>query len=201
MNRLTERFLEKAWVYRAWQAPFADQKFAPILARNDLRHVRSVLDVGCGPGTNAKYFEHTEYLGVDINPGYIEHARRRHGREFVAADIRTYQPERNRRFDFVLINSFLHHVNSDDVIRILTQVSAMLADDGWLHILDVVMPPDASLARFLAHCDRGNFVRRRQEWEMIFSKLFEPLCCEPYRLTAAGLTLWNMIYFKGRVRR
>jgi hypothetical protein len=29
----------------------------------------------------------------------------------------------------------------------------------------------------------------------------EPVVFEPYPLGAAGMTFWNMIYFKGRVRR
>ena len=43
-------------VYRLWMAPFAKTKFAPIVARNNMSRVRRVLDVGCGPGTNANYF-------------------------------------------------------------------------------------------------------------------------------------------------
>ena len=80
MGKLTDRLLEQSSVYRLWQMPFADQKFAPILAHNDLGRVQRVLDVGCGPGTNAKYFTHTQYLGVDINEDYVQDARRRYRR-------------------------------------------------------------------------------------------------------------------------
>lgn len=201
MNGLAERLLEQPWVYRAWQAPFADQKFATVLAHNDLGRVRRVLDIGCGPGTNAKYFAHTGYLGVDINQRYIENARRRYRREFVACDVRTYKPPRDARFDFVLVNSFLHHLNSEDVYSILGHVSTVLADDGHVHILELVMPPDASISRLLARWDRGKFARPREEWEAMFSKFFEPVLFESYPLTGAGLTLWNMVYFKGRVRK
>ncbi|MBV9180004.1 MAG: class I SAM-dependent methyltransferase [Acidobacteria bacterium] len=201
MHTLAERFLEQPWVYRAWQAPFADQKFAPILAHNDLARVESVLDIGCGPGTNAKYFINSEYLGIDVNPSYIEHARRRHGREFIAADVRTYRPNSDRRFDFILINSFLHHLNCDAVKRILTRVSTLLADGGSLHILELVMPGNRSVARLLARIDRGNFVRSQEEWRILFTSHFEPVWFQPYRLTTAGLTLWNMVYFRGRARR
>jgi hypothetical protein len=43
-------------VYRAWQAPFAGQKFVPVLAHNKMQGVRRMLDVACGPGTNTKFF-------------------------------------------------------------------------------------------------------------------------------------------------
>jgi len=32
----------------------------------------------------------------------------------------------------------------------------------------------------------------------MFSVNFEPVVVEPYLLTACGLTLWKMVYFKGR---
>ena len=49
--------LESPWVYRVWQAPFAERKLAPLFAHNDVSTVRRGLDVGCGPGTNARHFE------------------------------------------------------------------------------------------------------------------------------------------------
>jgi trans-aconitate methyltransferase len=197
--RIVERLLEQPWVYRTWQAPFADQKFAPILTHNDLRRVRRVLDIGCGPGTNAKHFTHAEYLGIDINQHYIEDARQRYRREFVASDVRTYSPPRDAHFDFILVNSFLHHLNSGDVHSILAHIRTMLTEDGHIHILELVMPDNRSIPRLLARWDRGKFARSRQEWNTTFSKVFESVLFEPYRLTGAGATLWNMVYFKGRV--
>ncbi len=134
MNDLAGRLLEQAPVYRLWQAPFADQKFAPVLAHNQMERVRRVLDVGCGPGTNAKYFAQSEYLGVDINPDYIQDARQRYRREFVACDVRTYRPPAGARFDFVLVNSFLHHLNTSEVESILLHLNTLLTADGHVHI-------------------------------------------------------------------
>jgi trans-aconitate methyltransferase len=84
--------LDHTDVYRLWQAPFAEQKFAPVLANDDLRRVRRLLDVGCGPGTNTRYFAKVECLGIDFNQRYVESARRGHGRDFVVADVRSYRP-------------------------------------------------------------------------------------------------------------
>ncbi|MBT4692475.1 MAG: class I SAM-dependent methyltransferase, partial [Planctomycetaceae bacterium] len=58
-------------VYRTWQAPFAQGKMKPILETTDLTKIKRVLDVGCGPGTNATFFFNNRYLGLDINPRYI----------------------------------------------------------------------------------------------------------------------------------
>jgi hypothetical protein len=34
----------------------------------------------------------------------------------------------------------------------------------------------------------------------MFAESFEPVVFEPYPLGLAGVTLWNMVYFKGRRR-
>jgi SAM-dependent methyltransferase len=192
--------MERTLVYRAWQAPFAERKFAPVTRHNDLGAVRRVLDVGCGPGTNATHFERSDYLGIDINPLYIESARRRHRRDFRVVDVCTYEADPGDRFDFVLVNSFLHHVDGSEVRRILRQVRGLLTGDGHVHVLELLLPDDRSLAHRLAKWDRGDYPRLLSEWAQLFDEQFETVALEPYPLGIRGLTLWNMVYFKGRAR-
>src|SRR5260370_6319198 len=107
--RFTSRIMEYTQAYRLWQAPFAEDKFRPVLASNDMREVQRVLDVGCGPGTNAHHFADASYTGIDLNPAYIEYARQHHQGNFVTADATTYRVDPVQHFDFILVNSFLHH--------------------------------------------------------------------------------------------
>ena len=88
--------MENVSAYRIWQAPFAEKKLAPILRHNDLGAVRRVLDVGCGPGTNTRHFATSDYLGVDLNEKYVEYARAKFGRTFVAADVTDLRSRRRR---------------------------------------------------------------------------------------------------------
>ncbi len=194
----TANILERTLVYRIWQAPFAEQKFGPVMKHNDLRFVRRVLDVACGPGTNTKHFAHSDYVGIDINERYIQDGCRRHGRNFIAADALNYTAAPADRFDFILVNSFLHHLGSEDVFKILFHLRSLLTEDGHIHILELVLPQDRSVARLLARWDRGKFARPLAEWKGIFGGLFEQVVFEPYLLTGGGATLWNMVYFKGR---
>src|SRR6516225_9538543 len=124
--KLAARLMEHTLPYRFWQAPFAEQKFAPILAYNDLRSARRVLDVGCGPGTNTHHFVKADYIGIDWNDDYIRYARRRHDRNFLVADVATYTVAPGERFDFILLNSFLHHVDPLSARRILTHLGSLL---------------------------------------------------------------------------
>ena len=195
------RLMENTLIYRVWQAPFAERKLAPLFAHNDVARARRVLDVGCGPGTNTHHFAHAEYLGIDFNPAYIESARKRHGREFVVADVTKYEVSREERFDLILANSLFHHIDTANTARILAHLATLLSDDGHVHVLDLVLPPQPSVSRFLARADRGEHPRPLEEWRTLFTDAFEPVVFEPYPLGIGGVTLWNMVYFKGRARR
>ncbi len=118
----------------------------------------------------------------------------------MVADVRKYVAAPEDRFDFVLVNSFLHHLDTSDVLGILTHLQSLLAEDGHIHILELVLPEQPSIARVLAHWDRGKFARPLEEWRHLFGRLFEPVIFEPYLLTGLSTTLWNMVYFKGRLR-
>ena len=197
---LTDRLLEQTAVYRMWQSPFVEQKFAPILAHNDVSRVRRVLDVGCGPGTNAGKFQHSDYSGIDFNESYIEYARQRYGRTFQVADVTKLTVSSGQRFDFILLNSLLHHLPTDGIESILNHLTSLLADDGAVHILELVLPPHASLARTLARWDRGKFARPLDVWQSIFEKFFKREIFQPYPVKALGMTAWSMVYFKGSAR-
>lgn len=199
--KFIDQIMANTRVYRLWQTPFAVQKFAPILAHNDLARVRRVLDVGCGPGTNTAYFPRADYLGVDWNPKYIEYARRHFQRRFVVADITQCTASSDDRFDFILVNSFLHHVDAASATRVLSHLNTLLTEDGHIHILDLVLPPHVSIPRLLTRMDRGKFPRPLNEWLMMVEQTFEPAVIESYDTKALGVAFWNMIYFKGRGRK
>ena len=197
---LVTYLLEQSPVYSLWQAPFAADKLAPLFAHNDLKRVRRVLDVGCGPGTNTGLFAHADYLGIDINPKYIETARRKHGRSFAVADVTSYEDSAAGQFDFILVNSFLHHVDDAGTSKILSRLPRWLSKDGHAHIFELVSPGDHSIAQFLARLDRGKYARSLEDWRKAFEQHLEVVIFEPYPLKWLGATLWNMIYCKGRAK-
>ena len=196
--KVRDRLLEHPVVYGAWQAPFAAQKFAPVERWLQQHDVRRVLDVGCGAGTNAPRFENADYVGIDINERYLESARARFPRaQFVHADLTRADLTALGSFDFVLINSFLHHVDDASVARILQQVSGLLAPSGRIHILELVLPERRSMARLMARLDRGRYRRPLDDWRKLFSATFAPEVVQPYFF---GGRLWSMIHFQGRRR-
>jgi SAM-dependent methyltransferase len=186
--------------YLIWQGKFAEQKLASLAAHNDLSRVRRVLDVGCGPGTNTGHFAHSAYLGVDINSAYVEYARRKYGREFLVSDVCKYTATPSEKYDFILINSFLHHIDGPNTRRILEHLSSLVTPDGHVHIIEPVMPPKWSVAQQLAKWDRGDFVRPLEEWKEIIAEQFDPVVFEIFELRRFGITLWQLLYCKCRPR-
>ncbi|MCH2210956.1 MAG: class I SAM-dependent methyltransferase [Fuerstiella sp.] len=190
--------LDHPAVYRLWQSPFSDKKLRLLKKYNALDQMRRVLDVGCGPGTNSSLFSHTDYLGLDLNDRYIEMARDRYKGRFEVADVRRYKSPTGATYDCILLNSFLHHIDDDNTASILANMSSLLSDDGYIHIIDLVLPKRASISRWLAQNDRGDYPRPLERWTEIFSSHFETHTLEAFPVGCFGVTLWNLVYFKGR---
>jgi SAM-dependent methyltransferase len=197
LRRAADRLLETPLVYRAWQAPFAGAKLRPFLRRVDPARVRRVLDVGCGPGTNARVFTAADYLGVDINPGYIATASRRHPGRFLVGDVADERVLPDDRFDCVFANSLMHHLPDDVVSALLRRMARLTTPDGSVHVLDLVLPDNASPARALARLDRGRHARPIAHWRALFTEHFEERHLEVYPLGLPGVPLWWMVYFNG----
>ena len=60
--------------------------------------------------------------------------------QFIQADLTKTDFSRLGTFDMILANSFFHHLTDSDVERILAQLTLLLAPEGTIHILDLVLP-------------------------------------------------------------
>jgi len=77
-----------------------------VLTRIGDLHGASVLDVGCGFGDLHDFLEKrgipVRYTGLDLQPAFIEEARRRHpGDEFVCADVEAFEPKEPPDYIFI----------------------------------------------------------------------------------------------------
>jgi len=200
VNQAVVRLLEQPAVYLAWQRPFASSKLSAVWRHNTPSTIRRVLDVGCGPGTNSAEFAGLDYLGVDLNPSYIAHARRKHAARFEVADVRTGAVPGRGTYDFVLVNSLLHHLDDDSVSSLLAGLRAYVSDDGRIHVIDLELPERRGIPRALALGDRGEYPRSLPAWRALLTEHFDEVAFEPFAVPARGPMLWRMVYFKGRLK-
>lgn len=194
---MIDRILSHPAVYRAWQAPLVKQKLAPFLANSSIGPNDRIIDVGCGPGTNAGIFEPKGYVGVDLSPEYVDSARDRYPEhQFEVWDITKPGPDLGT-FDLALINSVFHHLSDAETVTVLTTLPGFLRNDSPIHIIDLVLPPDRSLARTLAKLDRGEYPRTMGHWGSLLGGLLDVKVAEPFRIGLFGRRMWDMVYVQG----
>lgn len=197
LRRATDRLLEQPLVYQTWQAPFATAKLKPFLGDLERSGARRVLDVGCGPGTNAGVFAGRDYVGIDINPDYIRTAASRYPGRFLVGDLNDEAVLPDERFDCVFANSLMHHLDDRAVRNLLRGMARRTAPGGRVYVLDLVLPPHASPGRLLARLDRGRFARPIAQWRDLFAEHLDEERFQPYAFGLPLIPLWNMVYFVG----
>lgn len=92
-----------------------NQPVRAIIASNVRKIGYSVLDVGCGNGIDAKRYEKSKYLGVDISQKLIDAAKELNpGYEFRVCDARNL-PFESKSFDNVICKSVLEHLPMEEI--------------------------------------------------------------------------------------
>lgn len=185
--------------YELLQAPLKKETIKPLLKRQDIAYAKDVLDIGCGPGTYVNFFANTNYLGVDIDPSYISFAKSQYpDKSFITQDARKLNLENGRLFDFILINSILHHLDDQAVKESLSSAEHYLSGNGNIHILELVLIPEFSVSSAVTRFDRGDYPRPYDTWMKLFTDKFECIESEPYEICFCGICICKMIYFKGK---
>ncbi len=134
-----------------------------------------VLDVGCGPGFVLDYLPPVDYVGTDIDHRYIEHAKKHYGDrgQFYCEELTAKRAAEFGRFDLVLLNGVVHHLDDATAIDLLRILASCLSDRGRVLTLDGCYVESMSpVSRFLLKHDRGQFVRQREEYIALASGIF-----------------------------
>ena len=187
-----EWLLARPSVYRAWQAPFVRKKVQPFQRRLDPTRAGRVLDIGCGPGTNAFLFPPENYVGVDLNPSYIRYARRRFPGRFEVWDVTRPGPNLGK-FDTVLINSVFHHLTDVETAYVLGSLASHLNDAARVFVIDLVLPSSRGIPRLLASLDRGHYARRLDHWLRLFGDHLTITHRESFTVKLMGVSLWELL--------
>ncbi|MFC1415514.1 class I SAM-dependent methyltransferase [Streptacidiphilus cavernicola] len=151
-RRMAESFGVDAQRYDHARPGYPDALVSRIVAgdpgtdvrdRQGARHVRDVLDVGCGTGIAARQFQAAgcTVLGVDPDPRMADAARARGLRVEVAA-FEAWQPD-GRTFDAVVAAQSWHWV---DPVAGTAKAAQLLRPGGRLAVFGHVYEPPAEVA-------------------------------------------------------
>lgn len=131
------------------------------------------LDLGCGPGAFSDLFARGDYVGADLNAGYIEYARKHRQGTFVVADARKLELP-DGRFDQVLIFGLLHHLSDEMVTDVLRECRRLLVKGGRLLVIEDI--PAVSKLNLIGHLihnvENGEHIRPAEEYRKLYSSVF-----------------------------
>lgn len=157
------RMLEFSGIYAVNQLigkPTTDRFRRHIAENVGDTSARRVLDVGCGIGNYRGMFG-ANYVGIDINPDYIETARQRYSGRFEVMDAsRLDFPPGS--FDDVITIATTHHLTDEEFVAMVAGALAVLGPAGFLHIIDAILPvtPNIAFKQIWFGLDRGRHPRR-----------------------------------------
>ncbi len=130
-------------------------------------HPGRALEVGCGTGNLARFFEPKEYVGVDLDSQRVELARKLYPEhEFLAEDATALDPSWAAKFAFAFCHGCIHHIDDRGVSKILNTFARASEVSGrpmFFLIMEPLLPENAltNLPGYvLAKLDRGRFMRK-----------------------------------------
>lgn len=169
--------LSRAHTYDAFQRALGGNSSRRTFVREHLRvHAGDhVLDVGCGTGELLSVLPEVRYTGIDLNPAYIDAARKRFGARgtFVVGDLRDASAVPDAGFDVVVCTGVLHHLGDAEVDALLAAVSRVLRPEGRFVSLDAAWTvPQHSFAAWIIRRDRGKAVRLPGEYRALAQRHF-----------------------------
>ena len=117
---------------------------------------RRILEIGCGVGSARPLFT-SDYTGIDINPDYIEKARRNLNGRFYVMDA-AQMPFEPNVFDDAISIATAHHLTDE---QLSAMVSKAVSVASCVHIIDAILPisPNSWFKSALFRMDRGQYIR------------------------------------------
>jgi SAM-dependent methyltransferase len=163
-------------VYQLWWNLVGGPRWAKVLVNEYVqpRVETRILEIGCGPGTIVSYLPRSEYRGFDLNPRYIESAKRRFPKaQFVCERVSKFSLAKEQSFDVVLALGIVHHLDDAEALQLFQIAYDALNPGGKLVTFDGVSADNqSSVVRWLLARDRGEHIRSEREYVRIASQVF-----------------------------
>lgn len=133
-----------------------------------------LLDIGCGTGFYARFFDAASYFGVDISPAYIAAAIQKHPLHQFLVSSGFALPVADHSFGNAMISGVLHHMSNDDATSVLSEAARVLSPDGQLVVWEDI--PSTARWNIVGHVihrfDLGRHIRRPAEYRSLIEQKF-----------------------------
>ena len=165
-------------MYRCFQQMIGREKrFIPNIVKEYIRPKGNykILDIGCGPAYILKYLPDADYVGFDNCQEHIFYAKKRFGNggAFFVGEVSRNAISEVLSFDIVLALGVLHHLDDGESIQLFKLARSTLKPGGRLVTVDGgYVAGQSFFARYLLSWDRGQYVRRAENYEALASTIF-----------------------------
>lgn len=109
--------------------------YAKVLREHAKREVRTVLELGCGPGANASFMKQWFQMTlVDLSPDMLRLAEQLNpGLDKHVGDMRTFRTD--RKFDAVFIHDAICYMTTEEDLRAAVRTAAAHLEPGGVALL------------------------------------------------------------------
>ena len=149
------------------------QKFVDQFIRP--RKGDKILDIGCGTGDLLHFVSDVEYYGFDLDPTYIEMAKKQFGNrgKFFCKPVSRDAFSGTEEFDIISAMGILHHLNDDEAHQLFELAYHLLKPGGRLITYDgCYIKGQSPVAMVFLGMDRGKFVREKSAYEDLARAVF-----------------------------
>lgn len=155
-------FYNKYWMK---YSPVYFQEAVDLLLNKYLKKGDNILDLCCGTGHMAGYFEKTGYnvYGIDGSKAMLSYAKENaKNSRFFQMDARDFVLDENFKAVTCFFDSINHILNEDDLLKVFTNVYNHLEDNGFFFfdINSLEVCEDVSLGDITAVEDESVFISR-----------------------------------------
>ena len=178
IGRGLHALLENPLMYRIFQWVMGSHNKYRMYVKDYLKPFPGcrILDIGCGA---ALILEHlpldVDYVGYDISAEYIAYAEKKFGLRatFHNQRVNEMQMQSSARFDIVMADGLLHHLNDQEAKELFKIGFQSLNETGFMFTSDPAFIENQSIiARCISLMDRGRHVRYPHEYKKIAETSF-----------------------------
>ena len=183
-NKGIYSLLSNTFFYSLVQRVMSGTSFRKKIVKKYItKHNVKVLDIGCGPAEILDTLPEIKYYGFDINPIYINSAKRKYENKgkFFCKKFTNKNTKYLPKFDHVLLLGVLHHLSDQEINKLMPNIKKVLKRKGNIITLDnIFINKQNFIAKFLIQMDKGENVRSKKGYLNILKNHFKKINSKIY---------------------
>lgn len=189
--------------YELFQRLMGAHKSRKIFVKNFIEDndVRTILDIGCGPASLLEYINDVEYYGFDISKSYIDSAKKKYGNKghFFAKKLSLEDLNELPKFDLVIMQGVLHHIDRNTAINLLKVAKNTLNENGRLVATDPCLEKGQNpVAKYLIKHDRGRNIKNKKGYYALASRVFKYVDITVYHQRWIPYTICRLVCYRNK---